>query len=182
MANVGRRELDTGGLRAESEDPCGSGIGPVAPYVRITGKDEEETNMDANTTIICDSTGSTAQSAEIIRGDVLIIDFNEAAKDRDYAEQVLRDALAAEAPGHLVQMLREHVAEHTAGADASIPVVVTGGDTAHGEVVRGEVLLIHYDDAAESLPYAEEMLREAQGANAPAAVIESLMEIIQGHK
>lgn len=58
------------------------------------------------------------------------------------------------------------------------PVVVTGGDTAHGEVVRGDVLLVHYDEATENPDYARDMLAEAERAHAPSNVIDSLVEII----
>lgn len=62
--------------------------------------------------------------------------------------------------------------------DSQIPIVVTDGDTAHGEIVRGDVLLIHYDEAAESKDYALDSLDAAKLADAPQAVIESLIDIL----
>ena len=58
-------------------------------------------------------------------------------------------------------------------------IVVTGGDTAHGEVLRGDVLLIHYDEATANPDYAYEMLGEACFWNAPDVVIDSLREILR---
>lgn len=63
-----------------------------------------------------------------------------------------------------------------------VPIVVTGGDTAHGEVVRGVVLLIHYDEAEDNPAYAEEMLEEAVIAAAPESVVTSLEEICERHR
>ena len=61
------------------------------------------------------------------------------------------------------------------------PVVVTGGDTAHGEVVRGDVLLIHYDEATENRDYAIEAFEAAHEHGAPAAVRRSLADILGDH-
>lgn len=58
------------------------------------------------------------------------------------------------------------------------PIIVTGGETGCGEVLRGDILHIDYDEAKEVLSYAIEALDSADKANAPAAVIESLVEII----
>ena len=60
-------------------------------------------------------------------------------------------------------------------------IVVTGGDTNYGEVLRGDVLLIHYEVAEADADYAYEILGEACFWKAPDVVIDSLRAILRDH-
>jgi len=72
----------------------------------------------------------------------------------------------------------ERLIDEVAEALGERPVVATGGDCAGGEVVRGDVFLVDYDEAEENREYAHEMLAEAEACKAPDVVIESLRDII----
>lgn len=92
----------------------------------------------------------------------------------------LRAALRAEMDGGPVDDT-DVVINEIAAALGARAVVCTGGDCAGGEVVRGDVLLVDYDEATENEEYAREVLAEAEDCQAPEVVIESLREIIAKH-
>lgn len=62
--------------------------------------------------------------------------------------------------------------------DTLTPVIVTGGETGCGEVLRGDILHIDYDEATENKVYALEALEDACKARALPAVVESLTDIL----
>jgi hypothetical protein len=62
--------------------------------------------------------------------------------------------------------------------DTLTPVIVTGGETGCGEVLRGDILHIDYDEATANKVYALEALEDACKARALQAVIESLTDIL----
>lgn len=92
----------------------------------------------------------------------------------------LRAALRAERDGGPVDDTDAVIAE-ISEALGQRAVVVTGGDTGIGEVLRGDVLHVDYDEAEENAEYAREMLAEAEECSAPGIVVESLREIVARH-
>jgi phage gp29-like protein len=63
--------------------------------------------------------------------------------------------------------------------DTLTPVIVTGGETGCGEVLRGDILHIDYDEATQNETYALEALEDACAVKAHPNVIESLVEILK---